>query len=115
VERASGGPSGSYIVPAGIHKIKHVIIVMQENRSFDTYFGTYPGGGRDPDEERHADRVRTHPEEGAGKAGGCTTGSRRASAASLRPQASDGTSSGCTAPQAGHRRPGASGAERCLS
>jgi phospholipase C len=26
-----------------IHKIKHVIIIMQENRSFDTYFGTYPG------------------------------------------------------------------------
>ncbi len=24
-------------------KIKHVIIIMQENRSFDTYFGTYPG------------------------------------------------------------------------
>jgi phospholipase C len=41
--QVSGGPSGSYIVPAGIGKIKHVIIVMQENRSFDTYFGTYPG------------------------------------------------------------------------
>jgi len=27
---------------AGIHKIKHVIIIMQENRSFDSYFGTYP-------------------------------------------------------------------------
>ena len=27
----------------GIHKIQHVIIVMQENRSFDEYFGTYPG------------------------------------------------------------------------
>ena len=27
----------------GIHKIKHVVIIMQENRSFDTYFGTYPG------------------------------------------------------------------------
>jgi phospholipase C len=27
----------------GIHKIQHVIVVMQENRSFDTYFGTYPG------------------------------------------------------------------------
>ncbi|MGN6379204.1 MAG: phospholipase C [Gaiellales bacterium] len=27
----------------GIHKIKHVIFVMQENRSFDSYFGTYPG------------------------------------------------------------------------
>jgi phospholipase C len=26
-----------------IHKIKHVVIIMQENRSFDTYFGTYPG------------------------------------------------------------------------
>ena len=24
-------------------KIKHIIIIMQENRSFDEYFGTYPG------------------------------------------------------------------------
>jgi phospholipase C len=24
-------------------KIKHIIVIMQENRSFDTYFGTYPG------------------------------------------------------------------------
>src|SRR5207249_3159680 len=23
--------------------IKHVVVVMQENRSFDNYFGTYPG------------------------------------------------------------------------
>ncbi|MDP9075675.1 MAG: hypothetical protein M3N98_16190, partial [Actinomycetota bacterium] len=28
---------------AGIHKIAHVVVIMQENRSFDTYFGTYPG------------------------------------------------------------------------
>ena len=42
-ERVTGGPSGTYLVPSGIHKIKHVIIVMQENRSFDSYFGTYPG------------------------------------------------------------------------
>jgi phospholipase C len=27
----------------GIHKIKHVVIITQENRSFDQYFGTYPG------------------------------------------------------------------------
>jgi phospholipase C len=27
----------------GIHKIKHVVVIMQENRSFDTYFGAYPG------------------------------------------------------------------------
>jgi phospholipase C len=36
----SSVPSAS---AAGIHKIKHVIIIMQENRSFDSYFGTYPG------------------------------------------------------------------------
>jgi phospholipase C len=41
--RVAGGPAGTYLVPPGIHKIKHVIIVMQENRSFDSYFGTYPG------------------------------------------------------------------------
>jgi phospholipase C len=28
---------------SGIHKIQHVIVIMQENRSFDSYFGTYPG------------------------------------------------------------------------
>src|SRR3954454_516223 len=27
----------------GIHKIRHVIVIVQENRSFDSYFGTYPG------------------------------------------------------------------------
>jgi phospholipase C len=34
------------VLPApgeGIHKIQHVIIIMQENRAFDHYFGTYPG------------------------------------------------------------------------
>jgi phospholipase C len=28
---------------SGLGKIKHVIIIMQENRSFDSYFATYPG------------------------------------------------------------------------
>ncbi len=28
---------------SGIHKIKHVIVIMQENRSFDSYFGIFPG------------------------------------------------------------------------
>jgi phospholipase C len=41
--KVSGGPTGTYVVPAGIHKIQHVIVLQQENRSFDTYFGTYPG------------------------------------------------------------------------
>jgi phospholipase C len=26
-----------------IHQIRHVIVIMQENRSFDSYFGTFPG------------------------------------------------------------------------
>src|SRR5579883_1820809 len=34
----SGGQPAS-----GINKIKHVIVIMQENRSFDSYFGTFPG------------------------------------------------------------------------
>ena len=32
--------------PFGIKEIQYVIIIMQENRSFDTYFGTYPGADR---------------------------------------------------------------------
>ena len=53
---ASAGASGTSVSPTGstestaalaattgIHKIKHVIVIMQENRSFDDYFGTYPG------------------------------------------------------------------------
>jgi phospholipase C len=27
----------------GIHKIQHIIVITQENRSFDNYFGTFPG------------------------------------------------------------------------
>ena len=27
----------------GIHLIRHVVVIMQENRSFDSYFGTFPG------------------------------------------------------------------------
>ncbi len=29
--------------PVGIEKIRHVIWIMQENRTFDNYFGTFPG------------------------------------------------------------------------
>ena len=38
VSRAGSSPSLS-----GIQKIRHVVIIMQENRSFDNYFCTYPG------------------------------------------------------------------------
>jgi len=36
---ASSSPSDL----TGIHKIQHVVVIMQENRSFDEYFGLYPG------------------------------------------------------------------------
>ena len=42
-ERVTGGPTGHYTVNPGIHKIKHVVVIQQENRSFDSYFGTFPG------------------------------------------------------------------------
>ena len=40
---ASYSPTLTVTVLGGIHKIRHVVIIMQENRSFDHYFGTYPG------------------------------------------------------------------------
>ncbi len=36
----SSSPSGG---PTGIDKLDHLIFIVQENRSFDQYFGTYPG------------------------------------------------------------------------
>jgi phospholipase C len=40
---ANPAPGQAPSQPTGIHKIQHVIVVMQENRSFDSYFGTFPG------------------------------------------------------------------------
>jgi phospholipase C len=47
---ACAGPTAATPAPTapmsggtGIHKIQHVIVIMQENRSFDSYFGTFPG------------------------------------------------------------------------
>jgi phospholipase C len=39
----SGSSNANQSGNSDIHKIKHVIVIMQENRSFDTYFGTFPG------------------------------------------------------------------------
>jgi phospholipase C len=41
-------PGGSAAAATGIQKIEHVVMIMQENRSFDTYFGTYPGANGIP-------------------------------------------------------------------
>lgn len=46
---SAGSGSSSTPNPAGgIHKIQHVIVIMQENRSFDSYFGTFPGANGIP-------------------------------------------------------------------
>jgi phospholipase C len=37
----------------GIRKIRHVVIIMQENRSFDSFFGTYPGADGIPARNGH--------------------------------------------------------------
>ena len=39
---SSGAGGGGGATP-GIESIKHIIVIMQENRSFDHYFGTFPG------------------------------------------------------------------------
>jgi phospholipase C len=39
----SGGQQATDTKPTGIHKIRHIVVIMQENRSFDSYFGTFPG------------------------------------------------------------------------
>ena len=53
---------------AGIHTIKHVVIIMQENRSFDSYFGTYPGADGIPGLAGNPGEVPCVPDP---KAGGC--------------------------------------------
>jgi phospholipase C len=47
IEEAAAAPAG----PASLGDIQHVVILMQENRSFDHYFGTMSGvrGFSDPD------------------------------------------------------------------
>lgn len=39
----SGLPAHADRDAVGIHKIRHVVVIVQENRSFDSYFGTFPG------------------------------------------------------------------------
>ncbi len=40
---SSGRAKANSTIPKGIEKIQHVIWIIQENHSFDNYFGTYPG------------------------------------------------------------------------
>jgi phospholipase C len=52
--------------PQGIHKIKHVVIIMQENHSFDNYFGSYPGADGIPGLAGHPGKLPCMPDPAAG-------------------------------------------------
>src|SRR5205807_5955366 len=41
--RGTPSPSTTVANLTGVHRIEHAVFIMQENRSFDHYFGTYPG------------------------------------------------------------------------
>lgn len=41
---------GNSSLSSARQKIKHIVIIMQENRSFDNYFGTYPGADGLPEQ-----------------------------------------------------------------
>src|ERR1700730_17338989 len=64
---SAGGAAASAGEP-GIHKIRHVVVIMQENRSFDSYFGTYPGADGIPGLAGNPGRVPCIPDP---KRGGC--------------------------------------------
>ena len=60
-----GGSSPRYADQlTGIHKIRHVVVIMQENRSFDSYFGLYPGADGIP--MKHGTPVTCAPNRVAG-------------------------------------------------
>jgi phospholipase C len=63
---SSGQPTYRPAGTSGIHKIQHVVVVMQENRSFDNYFGTYPGADGIPAKDGKFSVCGPDPQ------GGCT-------------------------------------------
>ena len=56
---AFGAAARAVSAADGIHKIEHVVIIMQENRSFDSYFGTYPGADGIRDARRRPASLRS--------------------------------------------------------
>ena len=47
---SSPSATSTTIAASGLNKIGHFVFIMQENRSFDSYFGTYPGADGLPKE-----------------------------------------------------------------
>jgi phospholipase C len=60
-----GGHSRHYAsTETSLHKIRHVVVIMQENRSFDSYFGTYPGADGIPMENGRPTECIPNPRGG---------------------------------------------------
>ncbi len=36
-------PPSQPVIAAGLNQIQHIVIIVKENRTFDNYFGTFPG------------------------------------------------------------------------
>jgi phospholipase C len=75
------GPGGGSPSTSPLGKIRHVVVIMQENRSFDHYFGTFPGADGIPmdakgvptvcvPDPRHGDCVRPFHDSEDVNAGG---------------------------------------------
>jgi phospholipase C len=60
---STAGPTApSTPVPTGLEKLDHLIFIIQENRSFDHYFGTFPGADGFPtDAQGHIDVCVPNP------------------------------------------------------
>jgi phospholipase C len=58
--RAAAGAVGGH----GVQRIRHVVVIMQENRSFDSYFGTFPGADGLPVRDGHFSVCVPDPREG---------------------------------------------------
>jgi phospholipase C len=50
-QEVNASPNTTATLDAARNKIQHVVVIMQENRSFDHYFGTYPGADGIPMQE----------------------------------------------------------------
>jgi phospholipase C len=57
---AQGGSATA--TPRPITKIKHIVIIMQENRSFDNYYGTYPHAAGIPGLAGHGGKLPCVPD-----------------------------------------------------
>jgi phospholipase C len=71
VDGGGSGSSGGGAGDAGLasQRIQHVVVIMQENRSFDHYFGTFPGADGIPMDANGVPTV-CNPDPNA-DAGGC--------------------------------------------